>query len=180
VVIFFDISKDILRHFSPYQYISRHSCVICTTMIENKDCGTEKSANVTDVPAGWVLFYFLRLYWLIQLRIFLIPPRWGLLGTSRVQFSDIGRSSVGPRPLSQGIIWVPWLVFRCKSYKPGCWAKTEQLSCRIGPRVLCLRRCTVCHIKSWSKFKLLDFHQLLENLLEGQKKVPRVKKKSVL
>jgi hypothetical protein len=30
--------------------------------------------------------------------------------------------------------------------------------------------------ESWSEFKFFDFHQLLKNLFEGQKKVPRVMK----
>jgi hypothetical protein len=63
--------------------------------------------------------------------------------------------------------------------------KPNGSSVESGPGYLCSM--SVCGAvqwvtlsETWLKFKLFDFHKMLKDLLEGQKKVPRLMKIDVL
>lgn len=70
---------------------------------------------------------------------------------------------------------VPRSVFRNNNFVTGCWGKPERLLCKIGSGYLvsmsiCGAALLVILSETWPKFKFFDFHKILKNLLERQKR----------
>jgi hypothetical protein len=100
----------------------------------------------------------------------------GLLFASRGHFSDTDSVSVASQAAEgQGISCVPRSLFRYNSCVAAAEGKPKDSSVESDPG--CLGSMSICDAvqwvklsKTWPKLKFFDFHKMLKNLLEGNRK----------